>query len=155
MKNKTWIAAAVVLAMAWGLGSAEMADAGWFSKDGGKKRTEKTDEEQTPRRFDDLPSMTFKGGTLVQDAYGSWMVGETPVVLASDCVITEFGQDSGQLKAGRHATVMGPLVGGTIQAWSVYVGPPQYTSLGVTQESEELREPGADPNVGRIVSPQD
>lgn len=128
------------------------ADAGMFGKSKKEKRTEKSEEEMAPRRFDKYPNMQFMGGTLSQDAHTGWKLGETPLYLAKDCVITMEGSDEGYLEEGREAVVMGSMVGGTISALAINVMQPVYKTIGMG-DSQELKEPGENPNVGVILNP--
>ncbi len=59
------------------------------------------------------------------------------------------------MRSGRcwqKTSMMGPLIGGTIQAWSIYVGAPEYTTLGL-ESSPEQREHGPNPDVRKIINP--
>jgi hypothetical protein len=132
--------------------AATGADAGMFGKKKKEKRTEKAEEEMTPRRFDKFPNMRFMGGTLTQDAHTGWRLGDTPLYLGKDCVISVEGSDSGSLEEGREAVVMGSMVGGMINAWSILVMQPVYKTVGMG-DSQELKEPGNDPRVGKILKP--
>jgi hypothetical protein len=129
------------------------ADAGVFKKDGKKARTEKSEEMSKPARHDNYPSMKFVGGILSRDMHSGWKIGETPLYLHQDCVISGSEEDgSGGLEEGRHATVMGAPVGGAINAYSIYVSSPSYKSIGLGG-SQELKEPGPNPSVGVITNP--
>lgn len=128
------------------------ADAGLFKKSKKKARTEKSEEEMTPRRFDNYPNMQFKGGILSSDAHSGWKVGETPLFLGKDCVITMADSDEAMLQEGRRAVVMGSMVGGAINALSIYISEPSYQAMGLGDSKEE-KEAGPNPNVGRIVKP--
>jgi hypothetical protein len=113
---------------------------------------EKTEEENKPHEVDYLPTMSFVGGVLSRDAHSGWKVGETPLYLAKDCVITMAGEEEGYLEEGREATVMGVKMGNAISAWSIVVSEPSYMSLGQSS-SPELKEAGPNPNVGKIIRP--
>ena len=128
------------------------AEAGRRKKPEKGARTEKTEEMKKPRRFDNLPTMDFLGGTLTRDAHSGWKIGETPLYLHGDCVITMDGADEGWLEEGREAVVMGARMGGAISAWSIHVSQPSYKTMGSSM-SKELKESGPNPNVGRIVKP--
>lgn len=128
------------------------ADAGLFKKTKKKARTEKTEEMETPRRFDNYPNMQFKGGILSREAHSGWKVGDTPLFLAKDCVITMADSDEGMLQEGRRAVVMGSMVGGAISALSIYITEPSYHNQGMG-DTKELKEEGSNPNVGRILKP--
>jgi hypothetical protein len=128
------------------------AEAGWLEKPKKQQRTEKTEEQMKPYRPDYFPTMGFVGGVLSRDAHSGWKIGDTPLYLAEDCVITMAGvEGDGWLEEGREATVMGVRMGGAISAHSIVVSDPPYMSLG--NASEELKEPGPNPNVGKIVKP--
>lgn len=128
------------------------AEAGRRNKTEKGARTEKTEEMKKPHRFDNLPTMDFLGGILTRDAHSGWKIGNTPLYLHGDCVITMDGTDEGWLEEGREAVVMGARMGEAISAWSIHVAQPQYKTIGLSQ-SEELKEAGPNPNVGRIVKP--
>ena len=128
------------------------AEAGRRKKPEKGARTEKTEEMKKPQRFDNLPTMDFLGGTLTRDAHSGWKIGDTPLYLHGDCVITMDGQDEGWLEEGREAVVMGARVDGAISAWSIHVAQPQYKTIGLSQ-SKELKEAGPNPNVGKIIQP--
>ena len=128
------------------------AEAGRRKKPEKEARTEKTEEMMKPHRFDNLPTMDFLGGILTRDAHSGWKIGETPLYLHGDCVITMDGAAEGWLEEGREAVVMGARVGGGISAWSIHVAQPQYKTIGLSQ-SNELKEAGPNPNVGKIVKP--
>ena len=88
------------------------AEAGRFKKPAKGARTEKTEEEKIARRFDNLPTMSFMSGILTRDAHSGWKVGETPLYLHGECVITMDGSDEGMLQEGAKAIVMGARMGG-------------------------------------------
>jgi len=129
------------------------AEAGRKNKSAKGPRTEKTEEEMLPHRFDNFPPMSFLGGILSRDAHSGWKIGETPLYLHSDCVITMDGAEEGWLVEGRKAVVMGSRIGGAISAWSIHVSQPSYKTIGF--KSEELKEPGPNPNVGLILKPKE
>lgn len=128
------------------------ADADWFGKDKKKARTEKSEEMKKPAEYNKYPSMSFVGGILSQTAHSGWKIGETPLYLRSDCVISMADSEEGWLEEGRHATVMGARMGGAINAYSIYVSLPEYQTRGMGS-SKELKEAGSNPNVGKIVRP--
>lgn len=128
------------------------AEAGLFKKPAKGARTEKTEEQMLPRRFDNYPTMSFMSGMLSKDAHSGWKIGETPLYLHRDCVITMDGVEDAWLEEGRRATVMGSRVGGAISAWSINISQPAYKMIG-SGGSEELKEAGPNPNVGRIIKP--
>lgn len=116
-------------------------------------RTEKTEEMKKPHRFDNLPTMEFLGGTLSRDAHAGWKIGETPLYVRGDCVVTMDGvEGEGWLVEGREAVVMGARMGGAISAWSINVTQPEYKTLG-SKMDQEGKEAGPNPNVGRITKP--
>ncbi len=128
------------------------AEAGRRKKPEKGERTEKTEEMKKPQRFDNLPTMDFLGGTLTRDAHSGWKIGDTPLYLHGDCVITMDGAEEGWLEEGREAVVMGARMGGAISAWSIHVAQPQYKTMGLSQ-SKELKKAGPNPNVGQILKP--
>ena len=152
MRNLKLTTICLGLALALTAMSVVEAQAGVFGKNKKKDRTEKSQEEKTPRRFENHPPMHFKGGTLSRDAHSGWKLGENPLFLAPDCVIAMEGSEEGYLEEGREAVVMGSMVGNTISAVSILVMKPSYQNLGLGQSSE-LKEAGPNPNVGRIVKP--
>lgn len=129
---------------------ATEADAGWFKKDKKKKRTEKSEEEMKPNHIDCFPTMEFVGGVLTRGAHSGWKVGERPLYLAKECVITMDGEEDGWLEEGRKAIVMGAPVGDAISAWSIIVSRPEY-QMQDPGRSPELKEPGTDGSVGKIL----
>jgi len=128
------------------------AEAGRKNKPTKGARTEKTEEEMLPHRFDNLPTMSFMSGMLTRDAHSGWKVGETSLYLHSDCVITMDGAEKGMLKEGRKAIVMGSRIGGAVSAWAIHVSQPTFNAAGFNR-SEELKEAGPNPNVGIILKP--
>jgi len=113
-------------------------------------RTEKSEEMKTPRRFDNYPPMHFLGGILTQDSTYGWKIGEIPLYLHKDCVITMDGADEGWLEEGRNAVVMGAQIGNAISAWSVHVSLPEFSNAEYSSK-KELKEAGNNPNVGKII----
>jgi hypothetical protein len=152
MKNLKLKTICLGLALALAAMTVAEAEAGVFGKKNKKDRTEKSEEEMTPRRFDKYPTMKFMGGTLTRDAHSGWKLGETPLFLGADCVITMEGSDEGLLEEGREAVVMGSMIGGSMSAVSILVMKPSYQNMGQAQ-SKELKEAGPNPNVGRIMKP--
>lgn len=144
--------AMICLALAAMVISVGDAEAGKRNKPKKGARTEKSEEMKVPRRFDNLPSMEFMGGTLTRDAHSGWKLGETPLYVRGDCVITMDGSDDGWLEEGREAVVMGARTGGAISAWSIHVAQPAYKTMGSSMAAE-LKEAGPNPNVGKIVKP--
>ena len=149
---KNFKLAMIVLGLALTVMVVTDAEAGRRKKADKEARTEKPEEMQKPQRVDNLPTMDFLGGTLTRDAHSGWKIGETPLYLHGDCVITMDGEGEGWLEEGRKAVVMGARMGGAISAWSIHVSQPQYKTIGLSQ-SEELKEVGPNPNVGKIVQP--
>lgn len=131
---------------------ATEASAGLFAKTKKQDRTEKSEDDKTPRRFDKYPNMQFVGGTLSRDTHSGWKIGEVNLLVRGDCSITADGTDEGWLEEGSKAVVMGSRMGNTISAWSIVVSPPAYKSLGLGN-SREQKEPGANPSVGIILKP--
>ncbi len=140
----------LVLVFAAGLVAAPAADAGWFKKDKAK-RTEKPDWMKKPQRYDQMPTMSFHAGTLQQDGWTGWKLGEVKLSFAKDCVITADGSDEGFLDAGRQAFVMGPRVGDTIVAWSVRVGQPPVPIQNTYDAAITVEKSTANPSCGQIV----
>ncbi len=130
------------------------AEAGRLKKPTKGARTEKTEDEMLPHRFDNFPPMSFMSGILTQNAHSGWKIGETPLYLHSDCVITMDGADEGMLQEGAKAVVMGSRIGGAISAWAIHVSQPVYGTAGFNRSSE-LKEPGPNPNVGMILEPRE
>jgi|GEM_PF-5838082 len=128
------------------------ADAGIFGKARKKDRTEKTEEMKKPARFDNYPTMQFIGGTLTRGTHSGWSVGDIPLYLHQDCIIATGDTEDGELLEGRHATVMGTMVGGAISAYSIYVSSDPGPAMGWAS-SVEVKEAGANPNVGVIRKP--
>ena len=128
------------------------AEAGRIKKPPKGARTEKTEEMKVPHSFDNYPPMQFMGGVLTRSAHTGWMLGEKPLYLRKDCVITVDGVGDGQLEDGRQAVVMGSLQGGAVSAWAIHIAQPEYGSVGL-DKSEEPKEAGPNPNVGRILEP--
>lgn len=126
------------------------AEAGRIKKPAKGARTEKTEEEMQPRRFDRLPSMQFMSGTLTRDPHSGWKIGETPLYLSSRCVITTQGSEEGMLEEGAKAVVMGSMVGGAISAWTVNVSQPDFHMKDFSQGGG-LKEAGENPNVGEFL----
>ena len=127
------------------------AEAGKIKKPPKGSRTENKEEQTKPHRFDNYPSMDFVGGTLTQDPHTGWKIGGTPLHLKEGCVITMDGvEEQGWLEEGREAVVMGARFGDTISAWSIHISQPTYKMMGMSQ-SEELKEAGSNPNVGKIL----
>ncbi len=130
------------------------AEAGRFKKPTKGERTEKTEEEMIARRFDNLPSMSFMSGILTRDAHSGWKIGEMPLYLHGECVITMDGADEGMLQEGAKAVVMGARMGGAVSAWAIHVSMPAYKSAGFNR-SEERKEAGPNSNVGLILQPKE
>jgi len=127
------------------------AEAGRIKKPQKGSRTDKTEEQTKPQRFDNYPTMDFVGGTLTQDAHVGWKIGNTPLYLKDGCVITMDGvEEQGWLEEGREAVVMGARFGEAISAWSIHISHPAYKTMGMSQ-SQELKEPGPNPNVGKVL----
>ncbi len=133
-----------------GLVTATEAGAGWFKKSEAP-RTEKPDWMKKPRRYENLPAMSFHSGVLQQEGWDGWKLGEVKLQLAQDCLITTAGAADGFLRAGRQATVMGPKVGDTIVAWSVRVTQESVPAPAVYDANLVLRKSEANPNCGEIV----
>ena len=132
--------------------TASDAEAGKYKKPAKGSRTEKTEEMSIARRFDNYPDMEFHGGIITRDAHAGWKIGEFPLYLNKDCVITMDGEVDGWLEEGREAVVMGARMGGAITAYAVHVSQPEFASVG-TSASEELKESGPNRNVSKIVQP--
>lgn len=126
------------------------AEAGRMKKPAKEARTEKTEEQMQPRRFDNYPSMEFVSGTLTQDPHSGWKIGETPLYISSRCVITTEGSDEGMLQEGAKAVIMGSKLGEAISAWTVNVSTAGY-EMGYFNKSAGLREPGPNPDVGQFI----
>jgi hypothetical protein len=127
------------------------ADAGKIKKPPKGSRTEDSEELTEPHRFDSYPGMDFVGGTLSRDAHAGWKIGNTPLFLKDGCVITMDGvEEQGWLEEGREAVIMGARIGNAISAWSVQISQPTYKTMGMSQ-SNELKEPGPNPNVGKVL----
>ena len=130
------------------------AEAGLFGKSRKKKRTEKTEEMKQPARYDNYPTMKFVGGTLSRSSHSGWKIGEIPLYVHKECVITVGGSEEGWLEEGSRATVMGNMVGGAINAYSIYISPPPYMSMnGGMGALEDVKEAGPNPDVGKILIP--
>jgi hypothetical protein len=129
---------------------ATEADAKKMKKPPKGSRTEKTEEMKIPRRFDNYPPMHFLGGILTRDGMSGWKVGEIPLYLHKDCVITMDGADEGWLEEGRNAVVMGAKIGNAISAWSVHLSLPEFSNAEYSSK-KELKEAGNNPNVGKII----
>lgn len=142
----------IFLALALTVMFVAEADAGWFGKTRKKARTEKTEDMKKTAEYNKYPPMSFVGGILTQTAHSGWKIGETPLSLHSECVISIADSEDGFLEEGRHATVMGSRMGGAINAYSIYVSPPEYQTQG-SGSTKELKEAGTNPNVGKIVRP--
>ncbi len=130
------------------------AEAGRIKKPTKGARTEKTEEEMLPHRFDNFPPMSFMSGILTKDAYSGWKIGETPLYLRRDCVITMDGAEEGTLQQGAKAVVMGSRIGGAVSAWAIHISQPVYGNAGFNR-SDELKKAGPNPNVGMILKPKE
>jgi hypothetical protein len=129
------------------------ADAGKIKQPKKGQRTEKTEEQMKPQRFNNQPSMDFLGGTLTQDPHAGWKIGNTSLYIGKGCVIKMDGvEEGGYLAEGREAIVMGARFGNAISARSIHISQPRYKSMGLSQ-SPETKETGPNPNVGKIVRP--
>ena len=143
--------AVICLILAMGIMVVSDAEAGKTKKPPKGSRTEKTEEETKPHRFDDYPSMDFVGGTLTQDPHTGWKIGNTSLYLKKGCVIVMDGvEEQGWLEEGREAVVMGARMGEAISAWSVHIAQPTYKTMGMSQSNEQ-KKPGPNPNVGKIT----
>lgn len=142
----------IFLALALTVMFVAEADADWLGKDKKKARTEKSEEMKKPAEYNKYPPMSFIGGILTQTAHSGWKIGETPLYLHSECVISMADAEEGRLEEGRHATVMGARMGGAINAYSIYISLPEYQAQGMGS-SRELKEAGPNPNVGKILKP--
>lgn len=60
------------------------------------------------------PDMVVKGGTLVRDLQGGWLLGTIPLVFKENSRIGGPDQGPGVLEDGRHAYAMGTLRGGML-----------------------------------------
>ena len=127
------------------------ATAGMFKKDK-SKRTEKPEWMKKPRRYDDLPDMSFYAGKLQQDNWTGWKLGELKLEFARDCLITADGVEVNRFDAGRQAIVMGPRIGDTIVAWSVQISSREPSSLGGYGSDLQVQKSETNPNCGVIVS---
>ena len=113
-------------------------------------RTEKTEEMMKPVRFDNYPPMSFMSGVLSHDPQVGWKLGETPLYVSGNCVITLEGEEEGRLEEGRKAVVMGSMVGDGISALTVNVSRPQFGKRPASP-SDGIKEAGPNPNVGVYV----
>jgi hypothetical protein len=113
-------------------------------------RTEKTEEMMKPARFDHYPPMSFMSGVLYHDPHSGWKIGETPLYVSGNCVITLEGEEEGRLEEGRKAVVMGSRVGDGISALTVNVSRPQFGKRAASP-SDGIKEAGSNPNVGVYV----
>jgi hypothetical protein len=121
----------IFLALALTVMFVAEAEADWLGKTKKKARTEKTEEMKKPAEFNKYPTMSFVGGILSQTAHSGWKIGETPLYLHSECVISMADSEDGFLEEGRHATVMGARMGGAISAYSIFVSLPEYQTQGM------------------------
>jgi hypothetical protein len=129
---------------------ATEAEAGRIKEPPEDSRTEMPEEMTKPRRYDKLPTMRFMSGVLSLSTHSGWQIGETPLYLHEGCAINVDGDVEGSLQEGRKAVVMGAMVGEAISAWSIYIPKPDYQATGFKQ-SNQLKEPGPNPDVGRIL----
>ena len=129
---------------------ASEAEAGRIKEPPKDSRTEMPEEMKKPRRFEKLPTMHFMSGVLSLSPHSGWKIGETPLYLHEGCVINVDGDVEGSLEEGRKAVVMGAMVGEAINAWSIYLPKLDHQITGFNQ-SIQLKDPGPDPNVGRIL----
>jgi hypothetical protein len=147
---KRTIIAGLVLVLTAGVFAAPGVEAGLFKKSK-SKRTEMPEWMQAPRRFDRAPTMAFVSGTLDQDGWTGWKIGETKLQFAEDCQISSEGAAISSLEAGTEVVVMGPRVGDTIVAWSVRVQKPDFSVGRKVDHETELIYSETNPNVGEIV----
>jgi len=133
--------------------TAPMAEAGIFNRNKDKdQRTEMPAWTQVPRRFDNMPTMSFHAGVLQQDGWNGWKLGELKLQLSPDCVIATDGQDVGYLDAGRTAIVMGSRQGDTIVAWSVRVKKPEYLVGRANNPNLQLKVSDTNSHCAELVS---
>ena len=123
------------------------ADAGRIKKPPKGSRTEKTEDEMKPVRIAKLPPMEFVGGTLTQDLHTGWKIGNTPLYLGKNCVISSGEGDGVMLVEGLEAVVMGTRFGNAINARSIVLSRSIQKSPGGSY-AEGLKEVGPNPNVG-------
>ncbi len=114
-------------------------------------RTEKTDAERLPRRFDDYPAMVLHTGTLYRDGFAGWKVEGASVRLRKDCVLAEAGRTDVVLDEGRQVTVMGVWRDGIFEAYGLTVLP---ITTGLPSENPEFKTKPSDvdPTVGEVIS---
>ncbi|MEN8007280.1 MAG: hypothetical protein ABFS42_09720 [Candidatus Krumholzibacteriota bacterium] len=147
---KNFKLAMICLALAATVMAVTDAEAGRKKKPAKGARTEKPEEMKKPRRFDNYPTMEFRGGILTRDAHTGWKIGDMPLHLNSECVITMDGSEVGMLVEGREAVIMGARMGEAISAYSIHVSQPEYKNIGKSM-SDEPKERGPNPNVGKIL----
>jgi len=129
-------------------------EAGRIKKPKKGARTEKTEEMKKPAKFDNYPSMQFTSGVLSRDALTGWRIGDIPLYVHKDCSIYLEGAEEGYLEEGREAVVMGSMIGDAMSAMSIHISNPSYMMNG-TDSLETIKEPGENPNVGRLTEKVD
>ncbi len=118
---------------------------------GRPERTEKTEADRVPRRFDKYPSMNLFTGTLYRDGYSGWKVDGMPVALRRDCVLFDGGLEPVVLDEGRQVVVTGVWREGTIEAYGLTVLPIT-SGLPVENPDVKIKPSDTDPTVGEIIS---
>ena len=148
---KRIIGTGLALALVVGVLGAPHAEAGLFNKKK-PKRTEKPEWMKEARRFEDTPKMSFLAGTLQQDGWSGWKVGETTLQFAKDCRFTSGGVEVTDLDPGSEVLVMGPRIGSTILAWSVRVQKPDFMVGRNVSSEAQLVYSEANPDCGEVIS---
>lgn len=133
---------------------ASDADAGRIKKPKKGLRTETPEEMKNPHEFDRSPLMQFKAGILTRDLHSGWKIGDTPLHLSRNCAIYLEGAEDGFLQEGQEAVAMGSMVGGALSAWSVHISGQDYGYPPISGQ-REIKEPGADPDVGVLLQKAD
>jgi len=143
---KRMITTALVLVLAFGLGTAEAKNKKNRKEPPKGARTEKTEDMKQPRLLGDQHDLAFISGVLNRDGFNGWMLGELSLIMKKDTTIYSMDGEDGFLQDGATAMVMGSRKGDTIVVWAVrMVGP----DIPANEEGYgNVMEPGDNPNVG-------
>jgi hypothetical protein len=134
--------------------TAPETQAGPFQRDrseGKGKRTEKTVDQQRPRRLNHIPEMTFTRGRLVRDGLSGWRVDGMVMTVRRDCVMMEDGAAISVLEEGHDVLVTGAWRDGALEAWGVEVLAAT-DGVAISNGQREIAVSDSDPTVGEILS---
>lgn len=153
MKINNNLVAAAGLALA--VATAADAEAGLFNRDRSKhvnasKRTERTADQERPRRFERIPEMSFVRGNLSLASPGQWLLNGLPLVVREDCVMIREGQAITVLEEGLEVMVTGAGCEAGMEAWGIEVLP-LFEPVAAPDPERKVAVSDSDPSVGEII----